>query len=82
MAGRIGRIFTVIGLLLLTTAWLWWLYLYRSVDAITCIYLPHGACPPPASGGLPLAVPPYEPMALWIGGAAVLIGFVLRLLSR
>lgn len=82
MAGRIGRIFTVIGLLLLSAAWLWWLYLYRSADAIGCLYLPRGGCAAPDAGGHFLMLPPYEPMVLWIGAAAVLLGAAFRLVSR
>ncbi len=81
MVGRIGRIFTALGLVLLTAAWLWWLYVYRSAGAIDCLYLP-GVCQ--AQEGLEpvLNIPPYEPMVLWAGAAAVLLGTLLRLTSR
>jgi hypothetical protein len=81
MAGRIGRILTVVGLLLLSAAWLWWLYLYGSSGAIGCIYLPHGACPP-VEGSHFLALPPYQPAVLWAGAVAVLLGAAVRLVSR
>ena len=81
MAGRIGRIFTVIGIVLLAAAWLWWLYLYGSSGAIDCLYMPQDACPP-AAGAHFLTLPPYQPMVLWIGAAAVLLGTVFRLSSR
>ncbi len=81
MMGRIGRVFTVIGILLLAGAWLWWLYAYRSVGAIDCLYLP-GACPA-APTLLPLVtLPPYNPMVLWAGAAAVLLGAVFRISAR
>lgn len=82
MAGRIGRIFTLIGLLLLSAAWLWRLYVYRSADAIGCLYLPDGSCAAPEGVARFLTLPPYEPMVLWVGAAAVLLGAVFRLLSR
>ena len=82
MAGRIGRIFTALGLLLLSAAWLWWLYVYRSAGAISCLYMPDGACTAPDGTGHFLTLPPYEPMLLWIGAVIVLLGAVIRMTSR
>lgn len=78
--GVIGRILTVLGLVLLLSAWLWWLYLYRAADQIGCLYMPGCAAPEAASRFL--ALPPYEPTVLWAGAAAVILGAVLRLASR
>jgi hypothetical protein len=80
MVSVVGRIFTVVGLVLLMAAWLWWLYLYRAVDSIGCLYM--RSCAAPDGSGHTFALPPYEPMVLWAGAAAVLFGFVLRLVSR
>lgn len=78
----ICRFFTVIGLVLLFAAWLWWLYIYRSAAAFECLYMPGIGCEP-ASGFSPtLALPPYEAYVLWAGAAAALIGTILRLISR
>lgn len=82
MLGRIGRFFTAIGVVLLIAAWLWWLYLYRSAAAIDCLYLPGVTCPAAENLAPVLALPPYEPMVLWVGAAAVLLGFVLRVSAR
>jgi hypothetical protein len=82
MVGRIGRIFTVIGLVLLTAAWLWWLYLYRSAAAIDCLYLPGATCPAAQNLSPAFSLPPYEPMVLWAGAAAALLGAVIRIASR
>lgn len=81
MAGKIGGIFTAIGLVLLSAAWLWWLYIYRSAAAIDCLYMP-GVCE--AKEGLSpyLSLPPYEPMVLWIGAGIALLGTVIRLAAR
>lgn len=82
MMGRIGRFFTAIGVVLLAAAWLWWLYAYRSAAAIDCLYLPGATCPP-AQSLLPMVtLPPYEPMVLWAGAAAALLGFIVRLSAR
>lgn len=78
--GRIGRIFTVIGLLLLGAAWLWWLYAYRSLEAIECLYMPGASCTLVESPVL--ALPPYEPMVLWAGAAAALLGSIIRIAAR
>jgi hypothetical protein len=80
MVSVVGRIFTVVGLVLLVAAWLWWLYLYRAADSIGCLYMP--GCVAPDGSGHTFALPAYEPMVLWAGAAAVLLGFVLRLVSR
>lgn len=80
MVGVVGRIFTVIGLLLLFAAWIWWLYVYRSTESISCLYLPECAAPNGASHLF--AVPAYEPMILWIGGATALLGSALRIAVR
>jgi hypothetical protein len=82
MAGRIGRIFTVIGLLLISAAWLWWLYLYHSSGALNCLYMPGGACAAPDGTGHFLALPPYEPLVLWVGVAVALVGAAIRLTTR
>jgi hypothetical protein len=82
MIGRIGRIFTVIGLLLLTAAWLWWLYAFRSAAAIDCLYLPDATCPAAQNLSPLVTLPPYEPMVLWAGAVAVLLGAVLRISAR
>lgn len=79
--GRIGRIFTALGLVLLAAAWLWWLYAYRSFAAIDCLYLP-GSCAAPEGLTPTLSLPPYEPMVLWAGAAAVILGTILRLVSK
>ncbi|MGB0084334.1 MAG: hypothetical protein WBP94_03020 [Rhodomicrobiaceae bacterium] len=81
MVGVIGRIFTVIGVVLLIVAWLWWLYVYRTAAAIDCLYVP-GKCE--ALKGLApiVTLPPYDPKVLWAGAAAALLGTVLRLVSR
>ena len=82
MVGRIGRFFTAIGLVLLIAAWLWWLYAYRSAAAIDCLYMPGATCPA-AQSLLPMVtLPPYEPMVLWVGAVAVLLGAVLRITAR
>lgn len=77
-----SRFFTVIGLVLLFAAWLWWLYLYRSSAAFECLYLPWARCEPAAGLSPTLALPPYEAYVLWAGGAAALLGTILRLASR
>jgi hypothetical protein len=82
MLGRIGRIFTAIGFILLAVAWLWWLYVYRTAAAIDCLYLPGATCAPADNLALPFAVPAYEPMVLWAGAVAVVLGAVLRIASR
>lgn len=79
--GTVGRIFTALGLVLLAAAWLWWLYAYRSAEAFECLYLP-GSCAVPEGLTPVLSLPPYEPMLLWAGAAAVLIGSVIRLVAR
>jgi hypothetical protein len=80
MLGKIGRIFTAIGFILLAAAWLWWLYVYRTAAAIDCLYLPGATCAP--AEAFPFVLPPYEPMVLWAGAAAVVLGAVLRISSR
>lgn len=82
MLGKIGRLFTAIGLILLAVAWLWWLYVYRTAAAIDCLYLPSAVCPPAEKLAPTFALPPYEPMVLWAGAAAVVLGAVLRISSR
>ena len=82
MVGRIGRFFTAIGLILLIAAWLWWLYAYRSAAAIDCLYLPGQTCPAAENLSPLVTLPPYDPMVLWAGAAAVILGAVLRLTSR
>ncbi len=82
MVGRIGRFFTAIGLVLLVAAWLWWLYAYRSAAAIDCLYLPDATCPAAQNLSPLVALPPYEPMVLWAGAVAVLLGAVLRVTAR
>jgi hypothetical protein len=82
MLGRIGRIFTAIGFILLAVAWLWWLYAYRTAAAIDCLYLRGVTCPPAENLAPVFALPPYEPMVLWAGAAAVVLGAILRISSR
>jgi hypothetical protein len=82
MVGRIGRFFTALGIILLVAAWLWWLYAYRSLAALDCLYLPGATCPA-AQGLSPVfTLPPYEPMVLWAGALAVILGAVLRVTAR
>ena len=82
MVGRIGRFFTAIGLVLLVAAWLWWLYAYRSAAAIDCLYMPGATCPAAQNLSPLLALPPYEPMVLWTGAIAVILGALLRVTAR
>jgi hypothetical protein len=82
MMGRIGRIFTAIGLVLLAAAWLWWLYAYRSAAAMDCLYLPGATCPAAQNLSPLVTLPTYEPMVLWAGAAAVLLGAALRISAR
>jgi hypothetical protein len=78
---RIGGLFTALGLVLLVAAWLWWLYAYRSLDAIGCLYLPE-RCSAPLALTPVLSLPPYEPMLLWVGAGAAALGTILRLVAR
>lgn len=80
MVGVIGRILTVLGLVLLFAAWLWWLYLYRAADQIGCLYM--SGCAAPDGAAHFLALPPYEPMVLWAGAGAAILGAALRMVSR
>ena len=82
MVGRVGRFFTVIGIVMLAAAWLWWLYAYRSAAAIDCLYLPGAICPAAQNLSPLVALPPYEPMVLWAGAAAVILGALLRISAR
>jgi hypothetical protein len=82
MVSRIGRFFTAIGLVLLIAAWLWWLYAYRSAAAIDCLYLPGVTCPAAENLSPLVVLPPYDPMVLWVGVVAVLLGAVLRITAR
>jgi len=82
MVGSIGRFFTAIGLVLLVGAWVWWLYAFRSAAAIDCLYLPGATCPPAQNLSPLVTLPAYEPMVLWAGVVAVLLGAVLRISAR
>jgi hypothetical protein len=82
MVGRIGRFFTAIGLVCLFTAWMWWLYAYRSAGAIDCLYLRGATCQAAPDLSPVFALPSYEPMVLWAGAAAVLLGAILRVTTR
>ncbi len=50
--------------------------------AIDCLYLPGATCPPAQNLSPLVAVPPYEPMVLWAGAVAVLLGAAFRLTAR